>query len=817
MITKKLLTILLLFTTVLGFAQRYTISGYISDKKNGEKLIGANVYNAETNKGGATNAYGFYSVSFPQGRIKLMVSYVGYNSYMLDIDLKKNLTLNIELDPSISIEEVVVTGEKSGMNLRGTQMSTIEVPMKTLESLPSFMGEPDIIKGIQLLPGVQSGSEGMSGLYVRGGGPDQNLILLDGVPVYNVNHLFGFFSVFNPDAIQNAKLVKGGFPARYGGRLSSVLDISMKEGNTKEFKGSASIGIIASKATIEGPIGDNASFILSGRRTYIDVLAWPFIKMAQASEGAENLKAGYYFYDLNGKINYKINDKSRVYLSMYTGKDRFYTGFKDTYEYDEYVYDESSPDYNTYATHRSESESDMQLWWGNITGALRWNYQISNKLFSNTTITYSRFKMLTGFEMSDESYINDTKVDASHGEFNYNSGINDLTAKIDFDYYPVNNHQIKFGVSTINHTFNPGVVILKATQKGSEEFSDSFGNSEIKSNEADIYIEDDMKIGSRLKMNVGIHGSAYFLKGKEFFSIQPRFGARYQWTEKLSTKVSFAKMDQYIHLLTNSNIGLPTDLWVPATANVPPMAAWQGAAGFMYELPYNLEFSVEGYYKLMNDVSGYKDGANFMSLNDSWENKQDKGTGWSYGIEALLMRSIGKTTGWIGYTWSRAIVQFPEQIYSDPYPFKYDRPHDLSFVLTHKFSERVDVGLTWIYGTGYPVTLGTQEYPTYESMQQKASNPYSDYSWSDNFTDIKHKNNYRMPDYHRLDVSVNLHKQHKKFKTTWAFAVYNAYNRKNAFYIDWATKHGFSGKPETGLFKYSIFPIMPSVAFKIQF
>ncbi len=801
---KQIFTILLLLFSTLVFAQKHTISGYITDKQNGEKLIGANVYDSNTYQGVVSNTYGFFSLTLKEGPVKLKVSFVGYETQEFTIELLQNVALDVELKSSLELEEVTVVGEKAGINIESTQMSTIELPMKTIANIPAFMGEPDLIKTIQLLPGVQSGSEGMSGMYVRGGGPDQNLILLDGVPVYNVNHLFGFFSVFNNDAVRNVKLIKGGFPARYGGRLSSVLDISMKEGNAKEFHGSGSLGLIASKLTLEGPINDRSSFIISGRRTYIDILAYPVLKVVQKANGIEGLRAGYYFYDLNAKVNYKLSDKSRIYLSAYTGKDRFYSSEKDSYS-DSY-YNEST---GNYVTQESKWENGAEIWWGNITSSLRWNYQYTSKLFSNTTLTYSRYKMLTGFSSSN-TFNNET----TSTEANYNSGIDDVGVRIDYDYYPLPEHHIRFGVGNTNHNFNPGIFVYKEDRLDSTNYETEAGNSRISSNELEAYIEDDFRIGSLIKINAGAHFTAYTVRNKSYYSFQPRVSSRFQITEKWSAKASFAQMDQYINLLTNANIGLPTDLWVPATDNVKPMRSRQFAVGTMYQLPKNFEFSMEGFYKEMNDLVGYIEGATYFSFENDWETKVESGKGLSYGIELLLMRTVGNTTGWIGYTLSKTENQFDGQNQGEPYPYNFDRRHDMSIVLSHKLNETADLGVTWVYGSGNPTTLGAQEYPTIYAQQNTIGNEY--YHVDENVTDIEHKNNFRMPAYHRLDVSLSIHKEVKWGKRTWTVALYNAYNRRNPFYIQWG--YDYDGLSSTQkLYKYSLFPIMPSIAYKFVF
>lgn len=771
------------------FAQKITITGYITDQKSGEKLIGANVYNANNFVGTVTNSYGFFSLTLNQGPVKLTVSYVGYSTYQEQLNLTNDQNLNIELKPTIEIDEVVVEGKGAAGGVRSSQMSVVEIPIRTIKNLPVLLGEADIIKTIQLLPGVQSGTEGMSGMYVRGGGPDQNLILLDGVPVYNVNHLFGFFSVFNPDAIHNVKLMKGGFPARYGGRLSSVLDISMKEGNTKKFKGSAAVGIISAKLALEGPIGDNTSFIVSGRRTYIDILAYPIIQLARASEDLENMRFGYFFQDFNAKINHTFSQKSRLYVSAYMGKDKFYS----------YIKDKGTDLYEGSWSY----EERMQLWWGNITAAVRWNYVINKKLFSNTTFTASRYKMFTGLEFIEDDVLSD--------KLTYDSGILDYSGKIDFDYFPVPNHSVKFGLSEIYHTYNPGVTGFTFTEDG-DQVNTTFGNNKLYAHELGAYIEDDIRLGALLKINVGMRLSGFKVRDKFYYGLEPRISGRYLVSDKLSIKASYANMNQYINLLTNSTIGLPTDLWVPVTDKIKPQYAHQVAAGAVYAINNDIDISIEGFYKYMDNIVEYKSGASYFSVTDDWEDKIAMGEGWSRGLEFLLMKKYGKTTGWIGYTWSktdRRFNRFGQEIgFGKKFPYKFDRRHDISFVLTHNVNERIDVGLTWIYGTGNAVTMGFETYP------EAIANTYENYYWSPELTYIENRNNFRMPAYHRLDLSINFKKQKKIGLRTWNLSIYNAYNRKNPFFLNWETDYDSQKRK---LYQYSLFPILPSVSYKLDF
>ncbi|MCD4694815.1 MAG: TonB-dependent receptor [Bacteroidales bacterium] len=790
-----LIILFLGFLPLVSFTQNVTISGYIEDEASGEKLLGANVFNAITYQGTTTNNYGFYS--FTQGRDEMIIrySFVGFQTKEIKLNLAHDTTINISLQPSIDLEEIIVESARIENSLKSSQMSVEELPMQVVKSLPVFMGEIDIIKTIQLLPGVQSGSEGTSGLYVRGGGPDQNLILLDGVPVYNANHLFGFFSVFNADALNTVKLVKGGFPARYGGRLSSVLDIRMKEGNSKEFHGEGSIGIIATKLTLEGPIiKDKTSFIVSGRRTYIDILAQPFIRMANNQYGYKT-RGGYYFYDLNAKINHKFSDKSRLYLSSYMGNDKAYA--KDEYTLDDY-YD----------------KNEFGLKWGNITTSLRWNYMFNNKLFANARASYIRYKFIVSDKYKYET--NDYKEEF---DFEYFSGIDDVAGSIDFDYVPNTSHYIRFGTSNIYHTFNPGVNAYSEQSSGlyANNIDTVFGNTKIFANEIDVYVEDDISIGSRIKTNVGLHLSGFAVGKKFYTSFQPRISGRYLVSEKMSVKASYAKMTQYIHLLSNTSIGLPTDLWVPVTETIEPMQSDQVAIGSVYNINKSFEVHVEGFYKWMHNLITYKPGSSYFSAGDTWQNLITTGNGWSYGTEFLLKKNLGKVAGWIGYTLSWSERQFDE-VSEQKYPYRYDRRHDVSVVATWKKNERFDIGAVWVYGTGNAVTLAYDKYLSLDNFNNYLGNEYyySELSYIEN---VENRNNYRMQAYHRLDIGMNFHKKKKWGKRTWSVGIYNAYFRQNAFfiYVDYDYNNRTSDSPKKVLKQVSLFPGIPYVTYSFKF
>ena len=780
--------ILLSFSIILFFlqlqAQKVTISGYIDDSETGEKLLAANIYNKNAPRiGTISNVYGFYSLTLDTGTVVLITSYVGYESQVNTIRLLQDTVIHFSLSPVIQLEEIEITGNKYDKNIETTQMGLISVPVTTLKKLPVLFGETDILKSIQLLPGVQSGSEGTSGFYVRGGGPDQNLILLDGVPVYNVNHLFGFFSVFNADAISSVVLVKGGFPAKYGGRLSSVLDIRMKEGNLKKFSAEGSVGIISANVTIQGPIKTNqTSYIISLRRTYIDLLAKPVIRAISRANDMSKLSAGYYFYDINAKINHKINDKLRLFYSIYTGSDKAYVKIKNNYD-------------------GNLSENNFKLSWGNITNALRLNYKISAKHFSNTTLTYSRFKFLTSmfYQYSD----NTTNLDESY-KLNYTSGINDITLHLDFDYYPNSNHTIKYGISSTYHTFNPGVNAFNSASNISGSLDTTFGNKKIFAIETDLFIQDDFSIGQRVKLNAGIHYNNFTVFTTNYNSVQPRLSARLLLTPNWSVKLAYSLMNQNVLLLTNTTIGLPTDLWLPVTDNIKPLQSNQFAIGTAIAFPKNIEISIEAFYKNMHNLIEYKEGASFFSFNDDWQDKIEIGKGWSYGVELLTEKKIGKITGWVGYTWSKSLRKFNNISFGNVFPYTYDRRHDVSIVFTYKQSKKIDYGFTWVYGTGNAFTLATQKYQSAQSENEFYNYPDVEY--------FGNRNNFRMPAYHRLDLGISLHREKSWGQRTLSIGIYNVYNRKNPLFLQFETVDN-----QVKLVKYSLFPIIPSISYSFKF
>lgn len=781
---QTIFTLLILFcSTSLVYGQnKVSLSGYIRDASSGESLIGASIYIQEVEIGITTNAYGFYSITIPAGTYTIRVTYLGYNTHQQTINLIENRTQNIGLiSEGREIEEIVVNDVRKDENVQSTQMGTISLSTEKIKKLPVVFGESDILKAIQLLPGVQSAGEGNSGFYVRGGGPDQNLVLLDDAVVYNTGHLFGFFSIFNSDAIKNVTLIKGGMPANYGGRLSSVLDVSMKDGNMKEYHGEGGLGLIASRLTLEGPIvKDKGSFMLSGRRTYIDIIAQPFLK-------GDTKGSGYYFYDLNLKANYILGPKDRVYLSGYFGRDVF-------------------------TFNSSEGTFKAHIPWGNATGTARWNHQFNDKLFVNTTLVYNDYH----FEFNGSQNDFDVK---------FNSGIRDLNGKVDFDYYTSFNHHIKYGINYTYHKFTPNQVSGKS---GEAEFAPN--NALLKyAHEAGLYVLDEFDLAPWLRVNAGLRYSWFgqvgpykqydidedgnrldstdFAAGKlvkGYGGLEPRLNLRFALNPVTSIKASVSKSYQYIHLVSNNGTTLPTDIWVPSTFLVRPQMSWQYAVGIFKNFFDNaLETSVELYYKDMQNQIEYRSGYTPTSLRDP-ELDFVFGRGKAYGAEFFINKTKGKFTGWIGYTLSYTWRTFKDLNDGEQFPAKYDRRHDVSVVASYEFNKKLTLSGIFIFGTGNAITLPTGYYFIGQNLIQ----------------DYSKINQYRIFPYHRADLSLIYTPRgmtKKRWKGSWALSIYNVYNRYNPYIIYVDTEGTLSSGASVTVKQVSIFPILPSITYNFKF
>lgn len=780
-----------IFFTNTAFAQqskKFTISGYIRENATGEALIGAVVSIREPLKGTTTNTYGFYSLTADSGEYEMHVSFVGLQEFVQKIVLDKDIHLDVKMLPKQN-EAVIITDTKADDNIKDGQMSTNRLEIKQVKQIPAFLGEVDVLKTIQLLPGVKGGAEGNSGFYVRGGGPDQNLILLDEATVYNAGHLFGFFSVFNGDAVKDINLIKGGMPAQYGGRLSSVLDISMKEGNNQRFQEDGGIGVISSRLTVQGPIKkDTASFIVSARRTYIDVLMGPFIKDDSPFKGS-----GYYFYDLNTKLNWRVNEKNTVFLSGYFGRDVF-----------------------TYNDNKSDFK--VSIPWGNATTSLRWNHIINPKMFVNTTAVFSDYKFSFGAEQDGF-------------EFKLFSGIRDYNGKIDFSYLPNNKHYVRFGVNYTWHTFTPNNV----SAKSGETVFDLGGLKKEYAHEVAVYLNDEWDITPRLRVAAGLRYSYFMMVGpfdryvqdvtgrtidtisygknkkvKDYGGLEPRLSVRYVIDDESSVKAAFTQNYQYVHLATISPISLPTDIWVPCSDVVKPQLGWQYAAGYFRNfLDNRYETSVELYYKKMLNQVEFAPGAlPEDNVNNNTDNNFVFGTGQSYGAEFFVKKRTGKLNGWIGYTLSWTTRNFPDIDNGRTFYARYDRRHDLSVVGIYDLNDHWTFGAVFVYGTGNAITLPVARY----IIEGQIVSDYGD------------RNSFRMAPYHRLDISATYTCKPKKlfhrlpYQSNWNFSVYNVYNRHNPYFIFFDNEGSIQeGNLKVTAKQVSLFPILPSITWNFSF
>lgn len=766
----------------LNFAQTATLSGHIKDKNNGEELIGATCYFTDIKKGITSNEYGYYSITVPAGNYNISFSYIGYETQNLNIDLSKNTVFDISLDEkSRQLDDVTVIGIRKDHNIESTDMSMEKLPVKLVKKLPSFMGEVDILKTITLLPGIQSGGEGSSGLYVRGGGPDENLLLLDEAPVYNASHLLGFFSVFNSDAIKDIQVYKGGIPAEYGGKASSVIDIRMKDGNSQHLSGQAGIGNISSRLTLEGPIiKDKWSFTVSGRRTYADVAG----KMI----GIDELKNNQlYFYDLNLKTNIEFSHKNRVYISAYTGDDYFKLG------------------------------EALYMRWGNITGTARWNHIFNGKLFSNTSLIFSKYDYSLGVPGN------------SADQFDWNSRIEDYNFKQDFTWFLNTNNKIDFGLNIIKHHFEPGNI---ETNEGS--FFEPIKLTNYNAISSAVYISNEQKLGALLTLKYGLRISIFqqigvgkvreyenpaspkndeivyettYTTGEKigspFINFEPRISAKITVSETSSIKTSYNRMAQNLHLISNTNSPTPLDIWLPSNKYIKPLVVNQVAAGYFRNFYNNAyETSVEVYYKDMQNVLDYKDGAELF-LNEDLETELLTGTGYSYGLELMIKKQQGEITGWASYTLAKSMREIPGINNGNPYPSTYDRTHDLSLVLNYDFNKKFSLSASWVFSTGNPVTYPVAKY----NVQGNTLFYYSD------------RNSRRIPDYHRLDLSLNYNfrkNDKRKIKQALNVSLYNVYARRNAYSIYFRPNEDNPATVEATRLSI-VGSVIPSVTYNVHF
>lgn len=787
-ILKKVFFIAIIALANLSIAQKkYSISGYLKDAKNGEMLIGASVYIKELGTGATSNVYGFYSISIPEGKYTLNFNYIGYSSISKQIDLTTDLTLNIEFtEEGKQLEAVEVTSEREDANVKSIEMSVNKLDIKTIQKIPALLGEVDLIRAIQLLPGVTTVGEGASGFNVRGGAADQNLVLLDEAPVFNTSHLFGFFSVFNPDAVKDVKLIKGGIPAEYGGRLSSLLDIRMKEGNNKKLEVNGGVGVIFSRLAIEAPIvKDKGSFIIAGRRSYIDILAKPFLN--------EDLKESKFnFYDLTLKANYTLNDKNKIFLSGYFGRDEF-------------------------------GSNQFSFNWGNATGTLRWSHVFGEKLFLNTSLIYSNYDYTNTFGTNSRGT----------DSFEWNAKIINYSVKPEFSWFLNPDNTIKFGLISTYYNFVPGTAVAYSNGE-----TRNFSLKDKFALESAAYISNEQRVGARTILQYGFRWSVYqFLgEGKSYYYSdglditgrktllstkdhgvndviqsynvpEPRFAIKYDLTETSSIKASYNRMAQYIHLVSNTTASTPLDVWTPSTNNIKPQISDQIALGYFRNFGKNnmYEASAETYYKDMQNQIDYVDGAN-LRLNEFIEGEVLTGVARAYGLELYVKKAKGKLTGWVSYTLARTERQVTGINRGEWYPNRFDKTHNLNVVVNYQLTPRFDVSATFTLMTGTPATFPTNRF----AIQEYGNIPQNSFD---------QRNNYRIPAYHRLDLSATLYpkkKEGRKWEYFWVFSVYNVYNRDNPFSVYFRQNPDNANITEAVQFSV-LARVIPAVSFNFKF
>lgn len=778
------------------------ISGTVIDAQSKETLINATLYDPLQQIGTVTNTHGGYSLSFPDTKVNLVASYVGYKSWTGSFQLTGDTTLYIALEPKLNLDEVVVKSQALTQWIKNTQPGQVSFPIRTVNKLPSLFSESDLLKTIQLLPGVKTGTEGIAGLFVRGGNMDENLYLMDGISIYNPSHLLGFFSTFNSDAVKNVEFYSGSFPARFGGRLSSIVDVRLKEGNMEAYHGNVSIGLIASKFNIEGPIVRNkTAFNLSGRRTYADLIASPLIKKLMSDED-EKISLGYYFADLNLKVTHKFSVRSQLSVFSYWGNDKFKykSQMGNLWVEDKYL----------------SLEQQKTNWnWGNLIAGSEWNYNINNRLNLTASLAYNQYLSHIRTELSDEN-------DSPTSPYNYkarqkfNSGIRDISAQTNFTYSLNHLHKIRFGSNYIYHTFIPETSQYTVQTNNSYEFPLSekqTNKNKIYGHDISLYAEDEITLSSRFRINPGVHFSLFQVEEKTYVSVQPRFSMQYNPADPLSLKASYTEMNQYVHLLSMGGINMPTDLWVPVTQRIRPMHSRQVAAGVYYTFKKQWNFSVEGYYKTMNHQIDYMEGASMLPDYKNWEDKVAMGKGKAYGMEVQLQKTKGKTTGWANYTLAWAKRRFPGKEINNGewYPAKYDNRHGVNLTLMHKFNNRFDISAVWVFNTGSRMTLCLERYNS-TPVLPGGDTP----SNGQVFEHYDNRNNYRMDNYHRLDLGFNFHKQKRRGIRTWSVNFYNTYCQMNPFnvYTDEVHKEGVR---KASIWKSTLFPILPSFSYTFTF
>jgi outer membrane cobalamin receptor len=786
--------IVLLFLALVQVAnsQTYSISGYVEDSKTGERMIGTYVVDSISKMGTSTNSYGFYRFKNMKGGVVLRAFYLGYQSEIKSFVLTHDTALIFVIDPIKDLKEVVIKGSLYDKTVN-TPLGMTLIPQQMLTSMPA-LGEADLLKSIQSQPGIKGGVEGSAGIFVRGGGSGENLFMLDDVPLYNVSHLYGFFSAFNVSAVKDVELYKGCFPARYGGRISSVIDVRSLDGNNKSLKGEVSLGLVSSKFTLQGPIfSSKTTFLISARRSYFDLITEPLKKPGVVDKSFPD----YYFYDMNARITHTFSQNDRIYLSFYKGKDYI----QNTNDNVDII-----SRFQSFSENRQETSG-----WGNLVSSLRWNHTFGNNLFTNTTLAYSTYDFFVKNEYKSLDILKTNGVtDSVQRKYfaNYSSGITDIIVKEDFDYALSDRHQLRFGAAFSFHTFNPGKDVYSMDDGAINEKSDTvYANNLVRVGEPNLYMEDEMKLGEMISLNAGLRLSGFISANSYFINPEPRLAANCTVIPGVVVKAGYSRMVQYMHLLSTGNLNMPTDLWVPSGNDVQlkPLKSDQINIGFAYELAKTFLVNVEVYNKWLYHTADFKNGASLTTQFVPWYQKVTQGTGSAKGVELSVEKQHGRITGSINYTLSWSDRRFPELSDGATFPFTYDRRHDFKVFVNCKLSKKWDISAMWVYGSGYPVTIPVEKYLPNLSLFNSSS------AYGGEIDYYPTRNNYRLPAYHRLDLGIHYKKQGRWGEHSWSFDVFNAYNRHNPVYMY------YSGYRVKTLTVGSLLPIIPSVNYTFKF
>ena len=798
-------SILCLYVSGIYAQNRYNISGLVKDSLSGENLSYATISDTLSKEGIFANDYGFYSLSLAKGKHVLAFAAVGYATKYYDIDLQQNISKSVALLTDDSQTDTVKIMDNSTRNAQYTGTSSIRIPIQQIQKMPSVLGEPDVMKALQLLPGVQFGQEGTAGLYVRGGSPDQNLVLLDEMPVYNVTHLFGFFSLFSPDAVKSVELIKGGFAPEYGGRLSSVIVLQTKEGNMKQWKKHAHIGFMSSGVSVEGPIlKDKISCFISVRRSFVDAFIRPATRIRFLQEGGIG-SVGYNFYDAIVKTNIILSPKDRIYMSFYMGNDKFSTNT--TSKIDTFTYKGSN-----------------RLTWGNLTGSIRYQRIINNKLFANITTGYTQYNYNTRFQVKART----PHTNIGSGEVNFQSNIADIVGKQSLSYFPTAKHTLKMGMEETYKRFLPSANWVVLQGEDSVAADSTFQQEMFRSYTHALYIQDEFIASDRLSMSGGLRAEYWTSEGLNRMSLQPRYNIRYLFSDNFSIKGSYSLIYQYLHLLSSNGIGLPNDVWVPATARVPAAYSHQYVLGIYKDIHKSIYLSIEGYYKTLRNVIDYKEAASSAPNEGNWQDKIRSGKGTAYGIELFAHKPEGKWNGWISYTlaWNqRQILGINE---GKAYPFRYDRRHNISVYVSRELGKPTrNISATWVFVSGYKTTLPTEIYNVPAALNLYAMS-YENYLFfgpqfqAGNVAGYgSGRNNFSLRPFHKLDISYQTTKRKAKSERTWAYGIYNIYGRRNPYYLylDRGMTRNANGIWEwtSKLKEYSFMMWIPSVSYTVHF